>query len=185
MRFVEAVNKYFLFLKSTYNFKVLTINDSYIRFESARVFINIQIDSGRTFEISITLGELSKKYENSERAFGLDEILRMQKVNENTYILATSIDAIDSSAERLSFLLQKHCKEFLKGSELEFMRLSKYRDSQCTAYEERVYLEQKRKEAELAWKNKNFQSVVDAYLSIENHLSPAEVKKLSYSKTKL
>jgi hypothetical protein len=182
MEFFETVDKHFLFLKNAYQFKSIIISDSYIRYESESVFVNIQIDSHRTCEISISLGELNKLYDGAERPFSLAEVINLQKLDETTYLKATNSIALESSIEKLALLLAEHCKEYLKNSELAFKRLSKFRDSQCLAYEEEAYLEQQRRQALFAWKNKNFHDVVKAYLSIKKHLSQGELKKLSYAR---
>jgi hypothetical protein len=157
-----------------------------VRYENEAVFLVVHFDNGRSYELGVELGKnnLAKK----ERPFSLAEVLRLRGVadaNSATGSMISDVARLRDALIRLASLTERHASDFLAGNELSFAQVARLRDRESDAYVLERNLRLARAKSETAWASGNYQGVVEALAPLEQHLSPAEKKRLDYSKNHL
>ena len=161
-------------------------NEREVRYENDNVFLIINFDNGLSYELGVEVGR--KKPAQPERPFSLAEVLRLRGVTE-----AASIDGImvsdaarlHDALMRLAALTLQHASDFLMGSDLSFAQVAKLRGREGDAYALEGALRAARARSEAAWGRRDYEGVVRSLEPLEQHLSPAEKKRLDYSRRHL
>lgn len=161
-------------------------NDREVRYENDSVFLIINFDNGRSYELGVEVG--MKELAQLERPFSLVEVLRLRGVAEAASIdgmMVNDATRLPDALTRLAGLTSQHAADFLGGSNFSFAQLAKLRQREGDAYALAGALRAARARSEAAWTQQDYREVVNSLGPLEQHLSPAEKKRLDYSRRHL
>jgi hypothetical protein len=182
--FTEQVLSSFSFLTEHYDFHVVKIKPTIVRYESSSVFINI-FHGRSSFELGFEIGRIDDGTGREEYPYRLDTIVELMGAQEKagaTFFQASTRKSVKESVPQLASLAQSCASPFFTNDPVMFERLRKT----SLAISLRIMKDLKRRtvrrEAEVAWRSKDYAKIADLYESIREDLSPAEMKKLIYSK---
>lgn len=187
-RFSDKVLSTFDFLSSKYGFHCVKKEQFFVRYESAKVFINLIFDGTRSYELGIGIGQKGITSGKHEQSFSLGEVLRCIEAPKHRAfdcVQVTTPELLSKFLFAYAELLDRYAKDLITGSESFFRRLSKCRDKECDAYEIETQLRQIRPLADEAWRNKDYAKFTDLLSPIKKHLSGSELKKFKYAKEHL
>ena len=74
---------------------------------------------------------------------------------------------------------------FLMGNDFSFAQVEKLRNKESAEFELASQLRYARSAVDLAWPAKDYRAIVKVLEPLEQHLSPAEKKRLEYSRKQL
>jgi hypothetical protein len=157
-----------------------------VRYESDAVFLCINFDNARSFELGIEVGK--KNLTQPERPFSLPEVLRLRGVPYAASIdgiMASDAARLHDALARLAILVMQHAPDFLAGNDLSFAQVAKLREKESLAYALERDIRSARARAETAWMRKDYMAVVVTLEPLEVRLSPAEKMRLDYSRKQL
>lgn len=182
--FSEAVHSAFKFLTDDFSFACVRREATFVRYESSNAFVNIY--HGRaSFEMNVEIGKLKGTGDLEDFPFTIGEILNVASPQEaETYhpFQGTSAESVKTFTTRLAELVQKHATLALRG-DLEFFRkVSNERGKRSDALVLAWELSRARRDAEKAWREKQFERVASIYEPVKQHLTASETKKLEYAK---
>lgn len=186
--FAKLAQDEFSFLVSKYNFRCAAATNYVVRYESDEVFVAVRYDATRSYELDVEIGQLNVLYGGEERPFNLGEVLRLEGVAEKenyTFFQASDSVALTNCVARLSSLLSAHAAELLQNNKFSFKRLSDLREKECDQYELETNLAHIRREAQIAWKNRDYPKVASLYKPVENAISELERKKLVFAQKQM
>jgi hypothetical protein len=186
LHFVDEARRWFDPVAQQFGLSCLVASEREVRYENDAVFLCINFDNARSYELGVELGKKSPN--QLERPFSLSEVLRLNGVPD-----AASIDGImvsdavrlHDALVRLAMLVMQYAPDFLVGNDISFARVARLREKESLAYALERDLRAARARAETAWSGKDYKAVVAAFEPLESHLSPAEKKRLEYSRKQL
>lgn len=180
LAFRQQAEAAFEFLRSEFGFRLLTATDTFLRYETDQVFVNVY--HGRSsyelrFEIGLLVAPESKYYP--------EEVAALAGATEATYFQASTADRVSMLLPRLADVLHRHCSNLLTGDPTEFDKLQDVRNRLADADHRKYQLISAREKADMAWKRRDYRAVVEALNIIDRDMSPAECRKLQYALEKL
>jgi hypothetical protein len=114
------------------------------------------------------------------------DILKAKNVNiTNKLFQASSESSLEIVVEKLANLIKEHAKEFLSGDIVAFKNVQRYIDNSTDKFEKRNKLSIVERRAELAWRNREYQTLIDLYSDILNDLNEIQKRRLAYAKLKM
>jgi len=184
--FASEARRHFDSVAQQFGMSCAVSNEREVRYENDGVFLVVNFDNGRSYELGVDIGR--KKSTQPERPFSLTEVLRLRSVAD-----AASIDGImisdatrlGDALARLAALTLRHASDFLMGSDFSFAQVAKLREKESDAYALAGSLRSARAKSEAAWSKRDYRAVVNSLEPLEKHLSPAEKKRLDYSRDHL
>jgi hypothetical protein len=180
--FAEAVLANFEFLRS-YELKPVERDSTFVRFESKAVFVNVY--HGRaSFEIGVEVGLKSRP-----EKYGLDYIVswagssawKAEGFGRGTMFQVSSREGVQQFVPKVAQLLRKYGDPFLRGDRAFYARLEEENRRRSADYTNRQMLDGARKDAEVAWREKDFARVVEIYGNMRDGLTAIEAKRLAYA----
>ena len=181
LEFSRAVVESFDFLTNEYDFLLVRIEATLVTYESESLFINIYHGRG-SFELGVEIGQ---KHASRDLHFSIGEIIYLvdsQKGEEYEGLQASTRDRVSNLVPRLASLVREYAAEVLKGNPTCFEALAALREQRSDALLKKWRLTATRQNADVAWKDKNLESIVELYESMEGDLSAVESKRLEYAK---
>jgi hypothetical protein len=183
--FSDEAKRHFDRVATMYGLLCSTADERQMRYESDKVFLDINFDNGRSYELGVEIGQRIPN--QVERPFSLAEILRLKAALE-----ADTVDGLSSynatklkdDLQILSNLTLRYADDFLKGDVFSFARVANLREKESIAYAIQRDLRSARAKAEKAWAAKDYTGVISAFEPVKSHLRPSEVKRLEYSSNK-
>ena len=185
--FPEAVALEFDFLVKEYSFSCVKREETYVRYESSVVFVNVYL--GRSsFELNVEIGERVIGKDLPESRFTIGEILYLAnpQVAENyhSYQVTTS-QSVKTFVGELARIVKLHAIPALLGDHEFFQRVAEIQLQRSNDLLRTWELNRVRREVETAWREKDFKRVIEIYDPVKDQLTPAEEKKLQYAKKKI
>jgi hypothetical protein len=185
--FSGAVRISFRFLVESFGFAVVTDETTYLRFESDTVFVNIY--HGRaSYEVGVEIGELKRANNLPERSFTLGEIIAMtdyEKGSNFHFYQAATPELVQKFVSETAEIVKIYSRSALIGDKSFFEGLGKVRSRISREYLKSMEMGRVREEAEVAWRQKNYEHVIELYDDVKDDLTASEIKKLEYAKRKL
>ena len=185
--FTEVVLSSFSFLPNDYNFRVVKTEATFVRYESASVFVNIY--HGRaSFELGFEIGRLNDGSGKEEQPYSLNMIIEFMVVQEQTgytFLQASSQIRVKELVPKLASLVKSYAASALTGDPDTFEQLMKTRLQMSDRLHKEMRLRDVRRKADKAWQSRDYAVLADLYGSILEDLTPAEMKKLEYVKKRL
>jgi hypothetical protein len=183
LRFAEEVQVAFDFLTTDHNFRCVSVEPTFVRYESDRVFINIY--HGRSsYELGTEIGLLNAA-EGTGQSYPLSALIDLVDSEEgNRYrnFIATTPDLVKVGVKKLSETFKKYAEDILRGNPAVFAKLKKQSDQWRKSFAREVLASHVRPKAEEAFRSKNYKEATQLYESILSELTPAELKKLEYAR---
>lgn len=157
-----------------------------LRYQNDDVFLGVNFDNGRSYELSVEIGKRDTRF--SGPSFSLSEVLRLRGVQDSisTNALVVSDETrLKTGLTRLAELTVRYAPDFLMGSDISFVQVAKLRDNESADLSLASQLRHARSTTEAAWTARDYKAVVAALEPVEQHLSPAERKRLEYARNQL
>ena len=183
--FTSSALTKFDYLVTDYGFYVAATDATIVRFVSTGVFVKVynwQVSS----ELGVDVGLLT-----DGSAYGIEydlgELVHLRGPWEYNHYRgwSGSIDlAIDHGLSYLADELRRCGAEALRGDLGVFDQLAAQRERNVEAFGRYMNAMQSRSGAEEAWSRRDYAGVVRFYDNMQQDLSPAERKKLEYSRKK-
>lgn len=178
-KFPDEVRRRFSFLDSL-GFSYIDGVATLVCFKSSEFFVNIY-HGRQSYEIGLEIG-----LESDENIYSISEISQLLGIEGSelyrNYVASTK-EAVAEGVRQLAETFQE-CVDagLLEGSSKNiFARLEKQRSERAKNYALQTQLSQALKKAEQAWERKDFGKVVFYLEPFRDHLSPSNLKKLSYA----
>ena len=178
--FASEARIYFDQIAQQFELTCVLSNDRQVLYRNDNVFLAVNFDNGRSFELGIEIGlEVEPR-----RAFSLAEILRLRNVSDEKVdgLMASDVSKLRSALAFLADLTLGHASDFLSGDTVSFAQITKLRERESKNYAHERDLHFARAKSEVAWAKKLYPDVVSALTPIEQYLSPAEMKRLIYAR---
>ena len=172
--------RHFDFLVSERGYKCTVATSCRVRFESSTTFIELAFDGNRSFE----LGLLIKLASSKNPPFTIDEILRLRHAPEAesfSLVQVTTSEALATWVEKLAQMFRIYGDDFVTGNERSFAKLAEQRQREAEHYTLERVLRTARVEAEIAWRSKDYESVIKALKPVRTALTATEVGKLEFA----
>jgi hypothetical protein len=182
LRFPEIVLKQFGFLEER-GFHCVRKDVTLVRYESRQVFVNIY--HGRaSYELNAEIGLLTTSPEEKERPFSMGEIIASMSPNSAPFTPAqvSTLEALERFVPQLASAVKSYAGPALEGDAAFFEVLSNFRQKSSDSYLAELKLKHIRKEADKAWRNKDYATVIELYEPIQGDLKSSELKKLGYAR---
>ena len=181
-KFSDIVQRTFSFLKEA-GFRSTQSGFDQLRFETESVFVTVTWDR-RSGEINEFIGLKPRKGGERDR-FSLSDLLAMERADLPERKMPFQVadeSRLGPFVERLAEDTRAFAQSALAGDRMYFRRLKTSRNAAAQTYMRGMTLQRVRSEAEEAWQRRDFDTVIDLYMSIENDLSGSERGKLDYAK---
>lgn len=157
-----------------------------LRYENDLVSLNINFDSGRSYELGVEVGRPGDRFLG--HPFSLAEILRLRDIQDVAFVSGLMIDdeiKLPNALAQLAELTVRHASDFLKGEDPSFAQIEKFRNKECAEFEIASQLRHARSIVDVAWAAKDYGVIVKVFEPLEAHLSSAEKKCLAYARKQL
>lgn len=179
-KFEMLAKEAFAFLEQNFGFKLRSMDEGVLRYETEDVFVIVSYEARRSYELSLDIGQ---KNVAVERAFNFGEVLRSVKAPEDvpSSYQVTSDEALQKFPNKLAETLQRYGMSFLRNDSAAFMQLSQLRERECNQYALERDLRKARVEAETTWHKKDYPAVVKALKPFRAALTATEVGKLDFA----
>jgi hypothetical protein len=178
LRFAEAVKNQFSFLE-TMGFRCTCSEATFVRFESADIGINIY-HGRRSFEIGLEMESAS----SATDAYSFSQILRLVDCKEGdqyrNYATHTA-EGVVEGVRQLAELLQRCIAGGVLIDDELFSRLRQQKKELVRNYALETKLFQARRKAEVAWRQKDYSTVVKLLKPFSAGLTAVEVRKLEFA----
>ncbi|MEI7862460.1 MAG: hypothetical protein WCJ21_07510 [Planctomycetota bacterium] len=181
----SIVGPSFKFLLDSFGFKCIVATKTFVRWESPAVFVSCNYDFGRSFELSVEIGQ---KAGNPERPFNFGEFVRSQAVPEAEWpsgYTAVTPDAVESLAVKLARILSHYGRPLLTDESKAWNRLTDLRDRECCEFALQQELRYAREDAKEAWKAKDFRWFIQCLAQYRGVLEASELEKLKYADSRV
>ena len=175
--FCAIVEEAFSFLKNDYGFYLRERGRSTVIYESPAVVASLLYDDQRSFEVSFGL---ERKSDPPQPSFTFNEILRSLEVPVMVWpygYSATSLADAKRLTEKIATIMASYAKQLLEGENEAWNKIVEQRQKDVRDYALENNLRTARSEAEVAWRKKDYVSVVKAFKPLRAALTAAEVGK--------
>jgi len=178
LRFADEVKVHFAFLEPL-GFCCTHSETTLVRFESSKLAINIY-HGLQSYEISLEI-----ECPQTLDTYSYGALLRLVDSEQAKQYRDYATHTVEGVAEGVRQLAERFRKcvdvGILNDSKL-FSRLKLQRAEWARSYALETQLEQARKKAESAWREKDFEKVVQAFAPLQEHLNSSDLKKFEYAK---
>lgn len=172
--------RYFDPVAARHDLSCTCVDEYQVLYESAHAFLSVGFDNGRSYELSVRCGLKSSPI----GAVSLSEIMTVEQSSDAASIdglMASTTTALASCLSDLARLTTRYAPIAFSASEEWFKQLSKLRREEGRHYAVKRDLTTARREADAAWKRKDFPNVVAVLGPVRFYLSASERKKLEYA----
>src|SRR5690349_15884302 len=163
--FVEEVLAAFDFLTSEYGFRIVEVEVTFVRYETAEVFVNIY--HGRSsYELGVEVGCFAGMIDSFERKFWIGDFIDWAGARGETnftFAMASSPEKVKYWMPRLAALVRKYAGKALSGDALTFAQLLEVQTRVAHEYWKEHDLRRLKEEVHTAWQAKNYAKVVELY----------------------
>ncbi len=178
LRFAEEVKDHFSFLDDL-GFRCVSFETTCVRFESPKASINVY-HGLHSFEIDLEI----EPSQSPSDAYSFASILRLvdqgQLGHIRNYATHTTQGVVEG-VRQLAELFKCCIAAGILNDDQLFLRLKSQKKELTSKFADDVELFQAKRIAEVAWRNKDYSTVVKTLKPLRAVLSATEVKKLDYS----
>ena len=188
--FAEAVLGAFDFLVKDFGFRCVESEMTFVRYESPDVFVNVY--HGRaSYEIGVEIGLVNNPWGRAEPPFTIRDIVEFNGAEKETgFTRVVTFSANDPAlvekfVNKLADFVKRYAESELKGDLRIYEQLRSFVLNESAKYTKELKISQIKREADKAWQQKDYASLVKLYEQVEESLTPAEAKKMEYAKRHL
>ena len=188
--FPDAVEVAFRFLEDR-GFRCVSELSTFVRFEHDEVFVNV-FHGRSSYELGVEVGHRALVHDNLvEEKFALSDLV---SISDPAMTLpgfaAVTSEQVKKFVPQLAKLTERFGGSMLNGDLAAFTALRLDTAARSEAMREGWRASQLRERADLAWQDKDFGRVVDAYGEMASELRtvglrPSELARLKYAESKL
>ncbi|NRA40526.1 MAG: hypothetical protein HRU15_20445 [Planctomycetes bacterium] len=182
--FVELVREAFNYLTLEYSYSCAESTASYVKFSSSSVFLTVEYDHLRSYEISCSIGRLDDFKGSLRVPFNLGEIIRSKGVlldEARSSFQVSDANILKEKINELARNFEIYGSDLFTGDLEAFVRVYKQRDFECNEYAAKKEVAEAREISNKAWLIKSYTDVVNALSPVREYLSPADIKRLEYA----
>lgn len=183
--FRDAVVSSFKFL-SAFGFHLVREESTFARYESQTVFVNVY--HGRaSYELGVEIGRLA---EAEEKLTIYDVVAwanaeKVEGFGQHTMFQVSSREGVREFVPKLAELVKKYAGLLLRNEPNAYESVKEIRSLWASEGMKQMRLRNVRKEAEVAWHQKDYAQVVELFSSIRDDLSESEAMKLAYAEKQI
>lgn len=182
----ERIAKHaFHFLEGELRFRCVESDQWHVRYESAKVFVEVQFDGMRSYELSCSVGCLDNYKDSLNMPFDLGEIIRscgIKGENAHASFQVITPSALERCAQELATKLKEYSMDLLVAEKNAFQRVAEFRDKECAEYAMDACLRLMRERLEVAWHKKEYRVVIRLLSPLQEWLTSSEQLKLEYAR---
>ncbi|MEK9843599.1 hypothetical protein [Thalassospira sp.] len=181
--FAAIVRKEFEFLARDYGFLLVNDENFDVSFESKDVFFSVNYDARRSYEIDAYFGQKIKR----AHTYSLGNLLQMQdkeRFLRFSVLQASADEDVKWCVEQLASLVSSLGRKILVNDIQSFETLQELRAENALDYARTLKFEQMRKQAHIAWQQKDYVKLVELFEPFESLLTKSEAMKLKLSKNR-
>lgn len=178
--FARCVTDRFGPLLSAHGFKVERASSGLVVFASGSVEVSFSLEP-MSYEIGFVLAARG----HPEAAATLGDVLDAELGpghGVQTFFQTSTPEGMQIAIEKMAGLVSEHCDALLAGEEEALRRVLAAARMRDEAYTARIVADPIRKEADEAWRVRDYNRVVALYGSIESGLTGIEARRLAYSR---
>lgn len=182
LRFADEVTDRFAFLDGQ-GFRRVHAEDTLVRFESRRLTISIY-HGRQSYEIGL---EVESPASPDDR-YSFSELLRLvdqERAQRYRSFAAHNVQGVSDGVRQLAENFRKCLASGILDDNRLFSRLKQQREALNRDYAKDVELQQARRKADDAWRQKDYSLVVKNLKPLRDSLSPSEVAKLEFAEKHL
>jgi hypothetical protein len=186
LRFCTEARHHFDPVAQRFGLLCVAYGEHNVRYENDKVFLDVKFDNRRSYELGLEIGK--RHTIDPSPGYSLAEILRLRGVPDAAFVSALMIrdeSRLPGILARLVRLTLDHAADFLMGNGFAFAQVKKFRNRESAEFELAAKLSHARLAVNTAWTAKNYKAVVKAFAPLEPFLSPAEKKRLEYSRKQI
>ncbi len=180
--FKEAVLSNFRFLR-TYGLKPVEKNHTLVRYESKKVFVSVFHGRG-SYEIGVDIGRMDQR-----EKYGLgyivswagEKAVEAEGFGQRTMFQVSNPEGVREIVPRVARLVEKYGSPFLTGGPEFYAELRKANERARVEFQRKQLLAGIRKEADAAWKAKDFARLTELLQPVRDDLTVVEGKRLAYA----
>jgi hypothetical protein len=179
--FAKIACRIFQFLEYDYGFERVLATDECVRWQRDNMYVQIRYDVHRSREILLEVGQVAVDADYAGPPFTLGEVLGVSglALADRPLFQASTVDRLEGCIETIAQLVQEHAT-FLFDNEVSlFVTLTRQRRLDCVEYSSARDVKWLREAADVAWKEKDYESVVHLYGHRIAELSEVERKRYS------
>lgn len=184
LKFKEEVLNSFNFLIKEYGFQCTCKEEMRVSFETQKVYIGIYHEVA-SYELIFEIGLKPSTLETVDSKYTLPEIMDLvigQSNKDNVFFQASTVTGVKKCISEMAELVKKYAHNVLIGDVPTYESLRLIQKQRSDKYIKEMELGHIRPKAEDAWHNKRYEEFVELYESIQNYLSPIDIKKLEYAR---
>lgn len=184
--FAKEARRQFDPVVQQFGFVFVAATEQGLRYENDQVLLNINFDNGLSYELAVEIGRKGTAYPGP--FFSLAEILRLRDIQDAEFVSSLMISdeaRLPNMLARLVELTVRYASDFLMGNDSSFAQVEKLRSKESSDFELDSKLRHARSIVDVAWKEKDYGVIVKVQEPLESHLTPAEKKRLEYSRKQL
>jgi len=180
LKFNYSVRSSFQFLTDDYNFELVKEEITFVRYETDQLFVNIY--HGRlSYELGFECGLKSKGEESRYRLNTILRGLMGDTHKKQTFYQASNKEAVANCLSKIASIVKEYCSSLLRVEDSAFAKVELASANEGRELTKKYTIGPVRKQAEQAWKNKEYEKVRSLYKTIEDKLSSIELKRLKYA----
>jgi len=183
--FTEAVKSNFAFVKK-YGLKPVQEEVSLVRYQSEKVILNVYHGRG-SYELGIEFereefpGEKFSLYDMLKWAKGAGKI---EEIPTGGY-QASSREGVQRLVAQMAELVKRYAEPLLQGDAEIYQALRAQQSTDAAEYTREVHLRAVRKQAETAWQDKDYETLLSLYSDMQGDLTPSEFMRFQYAEKQL
>lgn len=182
--FIEQIREHFSFLQSEFGFRIDGTSEkgdvALIRYCSERVYV-ILFRGPPDFEPGLAFGRLGIDDTPEGYSFEQGDLIQLDSCREWKW-RKSDCEPFGGLLPELARLLRDCGKRCLKGDECDFVEMKTRRDAAIKKWRSEERELSIRTRAEIAWREKNYETVSKLYSTIEIALTDVERKRLSVAR---
>jgi hypothetical protein len=178
MYFAEATRATFSFLEAA-GFRISESDSTHVTYTSHRSAVTIAWDV-RSGELSVLFGLNASDNQPAER-ISLTDLLAAEGADAAGPFQVPDESKLTPFLVKLAQATRDYAQPALAGDRMFYRRLQTSRNVQAQVNMRNVEIVHVRADAEVAWRRRDFASVVALYRSIECDLTAAEKAKLAFA----
>lgn len=182
LKFLELVTEFFRFLESDFGFSLVRALETYVRYESASIYVNVY--HGRvSYEVGFELGRLSLF---TPVVYDLPVILEAlaPDYKGQRVFAASEYAPLRFCVSTVAQLAHEHFGKAIADDKEALDAIDKAYHAACERANKMYTIDPVKQRALEAWRKRDYGKVVQLYASIRPELTEVEVKRLNYAAKK-
>ncbi len=184
--FKNAVLSNFAFLDD-YGLKLVEEDTTFVRYESDTVFVNVYHGRG-SYEIGVEIGRLDRA-----EKYGLDHIVsgagesvwEAEGLGRGTMFQTSTHAGVLKIVPKVAYLVRQYGGPFLSGRPAFYQELQEANEREARAFERAQNFTRIRREAETAWRGKDYLRMSELLRPVRDDLTTLESKRLDYAEKQI